>query len=124
MVKIKINGRILEFREDDITLDLIDCKTLCVGEGASEHISFNFNITGNVNIVGNFYNSGDFKILGDLVNEGNFYNGGHFNIGGKFNRNKKPRPKKPLPPENPVYTPNYATVTLKGKTIKVPISKS
>ena len=123
MVKVKINGRILEFGEDNITLDLIDCKTFCLGEGASEHVAFNFNITGNVNIIGNFYNSGDFNIHGDLVNNGGFYNGGNFNINGKFNKTKKPQDKKPLPPEKPTYTQSYATVTLRGKSIKVPRSQ-
>ena len=123
MVKVKINGRILEFGEDNITLDLIDCKTLCLGEGASKNIAFNFNITGNVNIVGNFYNSGDFNIHGDLVNNGGFYNGGNFNINGKFNKTKKPQDKKPLPPEKPTYKQSYATVTLRGKSIKVPRSQ-
>ena len=119
MTKIKINGRILEFPEDNITLDLIDCRSLCLGEGASEKVAFNFNITGNVNIVGNFYNSGDFQINGDLINDGGFYNSGQINIGGKFNKSKKPRNKK----EVPIYAPNYATVTLKGKSIKVPSSQ-
>lgn len=62
MIKIKINGRIMEFHEDNLTFDLIDCDSVCMGEGASKHISFNFNVKGNVNIIGNFYNSGDFKI--------------------------------------------------------------
>ena len=123
MTKVKINNRILEFLEDNLTFDLIDCKSLCLGEGASEKVAFNFNIAGNVNIVGNFYNSGDFKINGDLINDGGFYNSGQINIGGKFNKNKKPRNKKPSPPEVPIYTPNYATVTLKGKSIKVPSSR-
>ena len=123
MVKVKINGRILEFGEDNITLDLIDCKTLCLGEGASEHVAFNFNITGNVNIIGNFYNSGDFNIHGDWINKGGFYNSGNFNISNKFSESKKPRDKKSLPPEKPTYTQSYATVTLRGKSIKVPRSQ-
>lgn len=127
MVKVKINGRILEFGEDNITLDLIDCKTFCLGEGASEHVAFNFNISGNVNIVGNFYNSGDFNIRGDLVNNGGFYNGGNFNVSNKFSgkkpHDKKAHDKKTLPPEKPTYRQSYATVTLKGKTIKVPRSQ-
>ena len=93
MVKLKINGRILEFREDDITLDLIDCNSLCLGEGASEHVAFNFNISGN------------------------------FSVGGDFNKNKKPRNKKPLPPENPVREQSCSTVTLRGRTVNVPRSQ-
>ena len=123
MVKLKINGRILEFREDDITLDLIDCKSLCVGEGASEHVAFNFNISGNVNVVGNLYNSGNFNIQGSLFNNGGFFNGGNFSVGGDFNKTKKPRNKKPLPPENPVHEQSYSTVTLRGRTINVPRSQ-
>ena len=120
MVKLKINGRILEFREDNITLDLIDCQSLCLGECASEHVAFNFNISGNVNVVGNLYNSGNFNIAGNLFNNGGFYNGGNFSVGGDFNKNKKPHNKKPLPPENPI---SYSTVTLRGRTINVPRSR-
>lgn len=123
MIKLKINGRILEFHEDNITLDLIDCNSICLGEVATEKVALNFNVKGNVNIAGNFYNNGDFKILGDLINDGGFYNSGHF-ICGKFNVNKKSRPKKS---SQGVISPNdkdnNLTITLRGKTINVPRSQ-